>query len=223
MNTALNSKANSSDLNNYLPISAGEITGPLYRMSATNKKFHICDGGVNDATLTNVDFGWSWDNRDGSGFAFRSVDFGNEGNIERGAFIMWARDASNSYSLTGKCDGTLTWDGKNIIREEAKTDGTSANYVQFSNGLIINYGYVSGTTGNYNNDGLYETNSILATFAKAFSTTTYGISVVAGDVGGLGQTEIAVIHLKSTSAASFITMSRTANTSMTVYYMAIGF
>ena len=95
----------------YLPISGGAITGPLYRYSATNKKFHICDGGVNDATLTNVDFGWSWDNRDGSGFAFRSVDFGNEGNAERGAFIMWARDASNSYSLTGKCDGSLNWSG----------------------------------------------------------------------------------------------------------------
>lgn len=131
-------------------------------MSATNKKFHICDGGANDETLTNVDFGWSWDNRDGSGFAFRSVDFGNEGNTERGAFILWARDTSNSYSLTGKCDGTLTWPGtyNGVTLTSGKyitSDNAGGTWVQIAKDKsILNstnstgaYGWLNGFTKSY--------------------------------------------------------------------------
>lgn len=114
-------------------------------MSATNRKFHICDGGVNDETLTNVDFGWSWDDIAGSGFAFRSVDYGSEENAERGAFIMWARDASNSYSLTGKCDGTLTWSGPAPTTSDNSNKIATTAYVKAQNYATLASPALTGT------------------------------------------------------------------------------
>lgn len=56
-----------------------------------------------------VDFGWRFSNSFGAGIALRSVNC-TEVN-QRGAFIVYAKNSSTVKNLTGKCDGTLIWDG----------------------------------------------------------------------------------------------------------------
>ena len=60
---------------------------------------------------TSFDIGWNWANRDGALLALRSVDYttGNEG-----AFALTARDGTQSVSLSGNPNGTLTWGGTNV-------------------------------------------------------------------------------------------------------------
>jgi hypothetical protein len=56
-----------------------------------------------------VDFGWRYSNKYGAGIALRSVNCTDVN--QRGAFIIYAQNSSTVKNLTGKCDGTLTWDG----------------------------------------------------------------------------------------------------------------
>lgn len=93
--------ASSSDLADYLPLAGGTMTGVINFVS-TDAKIGITTSG-ND----NLDVGWDWDERAGAGLGLRKVGAASNS----GGFVLWARNANNSYSLTGKIDGSLTWDG----------------------------------------------------------------------------------------------------------------
>lgn len=132
-------------LNNYLPITGGTLTGSLFIAGANDRVvgFDVKNNG------TNFDCGWNFENRDGAGFALRSVDFGSNNSTDRGAFHFWARNDTTSPELVGKPDGTLTWDGGNVITSKGgsmdsglmfkpntleESDGTSVESVGGSKG-----------------------------------------------------------------------------------------
>ena len=92
---------------NYLPLSGGTMTGSIQYVE-NGKVF-----AIGHTTTGTVDLGWNGDNREGAGLGLRSADVSNPGE-----FSLFARDANNDCTLTGKPDGTLTWGGKSI------TDGT---------------------------------------------------------------------------------------------------
>lgn len=84
-------------------------------------------GAIVGNNNTSLDVGWNWDNRDGALLALRSVDYvtGNEG-----AFALIARNGTQSVSLSGNPNGTLTWAGKFIQTPvKLQTEYKTNNYV----------------------------------------------------------------------------------------------
>ena len=130
---------------NYLPLSGGTMTG-LIQYVDNEKVF-----AIGNTVTGNVDLGWSYDNREGAGIGLRSTDYSSPGE-----FTLFARDANNTCSLTGKPGGSLAWDNKEI--ERVNSSGT--NYIRYENGLQIVFDRISvsmsgaestGTLSSYSN------------------------------------------------------------------------
>jgi hypothetical protein len=102
-----------SIVGNYLPITGGTLTGDLFFDGYNNRVFGIkrtsSDAGT--SVGTNIDVGWDYNNRDGAGAFFRSVDAGDRA----GDFGFYARNATDLCELVGKPDGTLTWGNANVL------------------------------------------------------------------------------------------------------------
>ena len=88
----------------YLPLAGGTITG-LIQYVDNGKAF-----AIGKTTTGNVDLCWNWAKKEGAGLALRSTDYSRPGE-----FFLFARDANNTCGLTGKPDGTLTWDGQPLL------------------------------------------------------------------------------------------------------------
>ena len=86
-----------------------------------------------------------------------------------GSFTLKANDGTNSKTLVGSPDGTLTWGGKNVERVNA----SGTNYVRFDSGLQICWGTTASKT---TNAGTSTTTTI--TFPVAFKDTTYTVTFV---------------------------------------------
>ena len=116
-----------------LPLTGGTMMGAIRYTGANNRSFGF--DLTNDGT--NMDIGWNWTNRDGAGFGLRSTD--DTGSIAgAGGFSIYARNGSNSASLNGTPDGTLTWGGKNVLTNK-RTNGTPT--VTCNVGTVLNPQY----------------------------------------------------------------------------------
>ena len=139
-----------SDASNYFKLSSpNEIAG------------HIT---VKDTTKY-INFGYPYSDRKGALLALNSINHDTESS--RGAFNLYARDATNSYALTGRAsDGLLSWKGKGVITQDTPyniffdhTSGTnkyvgynknsdtgvSGPYIKFSNKDDSNPGHLNLT------------------------------------------------------------------------------
>ena len=123
---------------NYLPLTGGTLTGDLFIAGYNSRVFGI-KRTTSDASTpvgTNIDVGWDWENRDGSGAFFRSSD----ADDRAGDFGFFARNATQLCELLGKPDGTLTWGNANVL--------TSANVKTINGQSIYGTGNISvGGTG----------------------------------------------------------------------------
>ena len=127
-----------SIVGNYLPLTGGTLTGDLFFTGYNNRMF--CIKRTYSPVGTNIDVGWDWSNRDGSGAYFRSVDAGDRA----GDFGFYARNATDLCELVGKPDGTLTWGNSPIL--------TSANIKTINGQSIYGTGNIEvggGASGNY--------------------------------------------------------------------------
>lgn len=115
---------------------------------------------------THYDIGFPYGDSSGPILSLRSVNYSNN----PGGFELSAIDASNQKTLRGTTGGSLTWDGKQIIRlvESAKS-GTNW-YRKYSDGFIE-----QGGIHNISAQGSWDLPTI--TFLKPFSNTNYSISV----------------------------------------------
>lgn len=112
----LASKADKSDLNNYLPISGGQMTGSAISRDTDDSVLQLRGG----ATYTT-----------GSYLTLCGKDYSSSG-----VFTVTARDGTNSCTLRGTPSGTLTWGNKTIDVIEEQGDG----YIRYSNGIQICWG-----------------------------------------------------------------------------------
>ena len=118
--------------NTFLPLAGGTMSGSIQYIN-NGKVF-----AIGNTVTGNVDLGWSWDNKEGAGLGLRSTDYGSDGSINAGEFILFARDSANSRSLLGKTNGSLTWDNKEVERVNA----SGSKYIRFESGLQLCWGWV---------------------------------------------------------------------------------
>lgn len=116
----LQSKGNtvltSSDASNYFKLDA-----------ANTISSHIT---IKD-TATYINFGYDYNTKKGAAISLCSLNHATES--QRGAFRLFARDATNSYTLEGRAyDGALLWRGKQVITQDTPHniffDQTSGTY-----------------------------------------------------------------------------------------------
>lgn len=151
-----------------LSLSGGTMTGPLFMTGANDRivGFEVKDDG------TNFDCGWNFANRDGAGFALRSTDFNNDG----GSFHFWARNATNSPELVGKPNGTLTWNGSNVI---TAAGGTMTGNLKFSSGYISKSTDTAALSLNGGSDN--ESGAYLNLYGKSHASSAGAFSLSAYD------------------------------------------
>lgn len=82
-------------------------------------------------TATYINFGYDYNTRKGATLSLCSLNHATES--QRGAFRLFARDATNSYLLEGRAyDGALLWKGKHVITQDTPYnlffDQTSGTY-----------------------------------------------------------------------------------------------
>ena len=105
------------NLDNYLPLSGGTLTGEVFLETPSHRIFSLTGHSANDPNYTNIDFGWNYNNKDGAGAAFRSVDYTPTGGADAGttkhsgSFVFYTRNATSTYNLMGLPSGELTWEG----------------------------------------------------------------------------------------------------------------
>lgn len=127
----VSSKANKSELSNYLPLSGGTMTGNItftpdsdtgvtIRNTKTNGEIQIGDMAIGGQLLVF--------NKSHSNFP--------------GAFMI---RTTNGKSLIGYKDGVLTWDGAEISRIVT----VNGNYIRFFHGIQICWGTEVGASGKW--------------------------------------------------------------------------
>lgn len=114
--TLLGAKADKTELDAYLPLSGGTMTGNVFWNAETG--FGVRHNG------TNVDIGWSYDDRTGAGIGFRGVD---STDSNPGGFSLFARNDTDVIALDGYVDGTLKWGGSVIVTEAGTGLAKDAN------------------------------------------------------------------------------------------------
>jgi len=104
-----------------------------------------------------------------------------------GQFQLGTHDGTNSASLIGKPDGTLTWDGKSV--ESVETSGS--DYIRYKNGVQICKGYTgsvssSETTVTYPQpfnsapQVTISTNTLVNIAVRSITTTTFKVVSASG-------------------------------------------
>lgn len=125
--------AGKEDKGTCLPLSGGLVSGDI-----------DLDPDFRDG---NLNIGFNFAKKLGGGVGFRSINY----TKEPGAFSLYAQDLTHCKVLTGRPDGTFTWDGSPVITQAHHSDKTVGNSWQhvfrFSNGLQIIYGIYGGATG----------------------------------------------------------------------------
>ncbi len=122
------------NLDNYLPLSGGTMTGELFLETQGHRVFSLTGhgGSTTDEAYANVDFGWNYTNKDGAGAAFRSSDWSGVG---AGEFDLYTRNSSGDTShLVGQTSGALYWTGTQM-----KIGSTSTSSVNNAGGCILQY------------------------------------------------------------------------------------
>lgn len=103
----------------------GDLTheGNVFLITTNNRKFGFKKTLIDQETgiAGNVDVGWDWENRDGSGAFFRNNDATGNATIDgqthpnEGMFGMFARSRDQVAQLQGFADGMLAWNGSEVI------------------------------------------------------------------------------------------------------------
>lgn len=131
----------------FLPLAGGTMTGTLVSTQAITVR-------QNADNASSQVYGGT------DGTSAKLVLFGKANSVYPGAFSLEARNGSSSSVLYGACNGTLTWDGKEVERVNA----SGTYYIRYESGLQIVWGSTSATTA-----------GTTVTFPVAFANTYYSV------------------------------------------------
>lgn len=120
--------------NNYLPLSGGTMTGNI---TANKSDFEIQNVVSDNDGYISLRGGGSYAN----GASINA--FGKNNTSNAGEFSLVANDGSNSKRLAGNPDGTLTWDGSNILTDKVTTIDNLSNIMSFSSGFSLRGGSIT--------------------------------------------------------------------------------
>lgn len=118
----------------FLPLAGGTMLGNIEFVGLNDHNYRIYSSGDGS-----YDIGWNYSNRTGSLLALRSVDYTGVTGAA-GRFELMARDGTNSKTLLGSPDGTLTWDGKNVARDVKTGSGNGTISVNGSDVAVKGLG-----------------------------------------------------------------------------------
>ena len=110
-------------------------------------------------SLSSLAIGYPYSDASGALISLRSVNDTNN----PASFELFAKNATTQKVLTGKPDGTLTWDGKPIVRLVASWKSGTSWYRKYSDGWIEQGGYVTTSSNTEQTINLH----------TAFSNTNY--------------------------------------------------
>ena len=163
---AIQNKVVNSALNGKLSLSGGTMTGTLVMAQGKNS----IDGGVADGLVQINAFGNS------GGGQLRLL--GKNATESKGGFRLWANNGTSEVGLFGDADGSLVWNGKNVLTGNsagltvvAESCGANSWYRKYSDGWIEQGGifYYSTSTRPPNNNRV--------NLAIPFSTAVYGYAI----------------------------------------------
>lgn len=178
----------------YLPLAGGTMTGAIHYVGANNRVF----GVVAVANSTNCDIGWDWQNADGAILGLRSAD---QAGSDSGAFYLYARNGNGSCGLTGRANGSLTWNSKEVEQVNSK----DSSYIRYESGLQICWGtYISTLSSGWTT----------ITFPVAFKSGTTPAANINSSSGNSNY--YAVNSLNNTSF-------KTGGASNPIHYVAVGY
>jgi hypothetical protein len=109
-------------------------------------RIEILSEKTNSATL-----GFDYSNRTGAFLAVRGNDYTNN----PGGFDLFARNSTQSVTLQGKVDGTLTWNAKPVVTLVSSWVSGGNWYRKYSDGWIEQSGTISGTNNAFATVTLY--------------------------------------------------------------------
>lgn len=133
------------NFNDYLPKSGGTMTGAITLADGGNPLSTAGGTMTGDIELSDtkqlkntVDNGYlRFQGGTGDGNGARVVLSGKDRNSNNGDFEIVANDGTNSKTLLGKPDGTLTWDGKTVIVGTEATETTT--FASISGGAFVTF------------------------------------------------------------------------------------
>lgn len=171
-----------------LPLSGGTMTGNI----VGGHLFSIYNSSDDDSTRV---FGASaWDK--GAGLNLWGKDYTGS----KGFFTLYAHDGTNLKQLTGKPDGTLTWDGKNIARDVKS--GTTNGTISVNGSDVSVYGLGSAA---YTDSTAYATSSHTHSYLATTGGTVSGTLTLSRTTdAGATSTTMPALVVGGTSAQKHI-------------------
>lgn len=204
--------------NTFLPLAGGIMAGKLNYIGSNERTFSL---GFSDAEKTNVNFGWDFDNGDGSGVAFRNADYpySNSG----GGFSIWAKNSTAVVTLDGKTNGKLTWNGGDVLTNAIVgkyynaswiATSSSANEVRLTN-ILTNLPV--GTYIALCKLPATSTGSFLMSLFMSGATT-----ILDNVLGSLNSQQVSTRIVRVTSASNSIYLKSSQSSACTFTYLGRG-
>ncbi len=144
----------------YLPLSGGTLTGNLtvlQVLSFTSQSAVVNSGGADHYLRLGNGDGSTLYTNGASVYLYGASTTGET----QGGFNIHAYDGANRKTLSGRPNGTLTWDSKNVAVVD-DVDTTTSGYIRFTNGLQMVWGQTTIASGD-------DTTGVAVSYEKPFS------------------------------------------------------
>lgn len=74
--------------------------------------------------------------------------YGSNSTVAPNSFLVRAADGSKVMNLLGTASGSLKWNGYEVVRQQASSNGVNG-YIKLNSGIIIQWGHVDSSATEY--------------------------------------------------------------------------
>ena len=151
---------------------------------------------VDAIAIPHIDIGYPYADASGALLALRSVNH----TSEPGAFVLFAKDATTQKVLVGKPDGTLTWDGKNVLTENKVVSYVTESVQNEFYGYRI---YSDGWKEQYVTVDVTSSGNKTSSWPKAFTKIPYALCSTQGQPTNVTSDNNFVVNIVSVNTTNF--------------------